>query len=71
MHPVKIDFLAGNCCASDMSFLECDILAKKQTLKREHKSPRKPQSFNSRGGLGVQYLLNVGLFADVCSEYAI
>ena len=35
MHPVKIDFLAGNCCASDMSFLECDILAKKQALRTQ------------------------------------
>ena len=52
MQPVKIDFLAGNCCASDISFLECHILAKKQALKREHKSSRKPRSFNSRGGLG-------------------
>ena len=42
MHPVKIDFLAGNCCASDISFLKCDILAKKKALKREHKSSRKP-----------------------------
>ena len=71
MQPVKIDFLAGNCCASDISFLECHILAKTQALKREHKSSRKPRSFNSRGGLGVQYLLEVGLFANVCSEYAI
>ena len=70
MHPVKIDFLAGNCCASDMSFLKCDILAKKRHWNG-NTNHRENQSFNSRGGLGVQYLLKVGLFADVCSEYAI
>ena len=71
MYPVKIDFLAGNCCANDMSFLECDFLAKKHVLKRERKLSRKPQFFNSDGGLGVQYPLKVGLFADVCNKYAI
>ena len=71
MHPVKIDFLAGNRCASDMLFLECDFLAKKYALKRECKLSRKPQFFNSDGGLGAQYLLKVGLFADVCSKYVI
>ena len=48
MHPVKIDFLAGNCCASDMSFLECDILAKKHALKREHKIIEKTTVFQLR-----------------------